>query len=373
MSRCSSTPLRREYSASTRRILCWLFAVACVVSSSLSFSVARVLAEPTTSDALLQANYHWHLAGVAEAHRDNIVARNEYKLVITSAASCERHIREWFIGAAQLAIARCDARDHNQPGVECALDSALVHHFWTLEMIRIEPVIGSTVDKHWLDSTLDHWTTIRDSHSGKWKPQSTIMIYPTHAQPGSKLPLIVALHGGTSSYREFAEHWRAVADTLNVAVAVPAGPVRMACGVNSWGEDFETIDSIVETTIRLSVADPRVDSSQVFLAGFSQGAEAALKIALVHPDEIKGAVLFSGYIDSEIPSDVFDRAAQAGVKIYALSGALEPASLVRSLENTMQQARQLGLRMELHRLADSGHEVPLDLTHQMNYIWSWMH
>ncbi len=350
-----------------------LLLIPCAVICMLVFQSISAKPHPITLSAIELANSHWHLAGLAEVRHDNQAARTEYQAVISSAANCEHHVREWFVGAAELAIARCNARDHNLPEVEHAIDSALKHHFWTLEMIRIEPVIGSWIDKKWLDSTLDYWTSIRDRKSTHWKPQKPIVIYPAGYVAGTRLPLIVALHGGTASYREFADHWTKVADKLHVIVAVPAGPVRLACGLNSWGDEYDAIDQITMSLIdSFSSKTSSIDTSRIYVAGFSEGAEASLKLALVHPDLIKGAVLLSGYIGADIPADVYELAAKAGTRIYALSGALEPKSLVNSLKHIILEAKPAGLKMELHLLPASGHEVPLDLTHQMIGIWNWL-
>jgi predicted esterase len=328
---------------------------------------------PSAPSAVEQANAHWHQAGLAEIRHNNSRARVEYQAVISSATNCERHIREWFVGASELAIARCNARDHNLPEVERAIDSALKHHFWPLEMIRIEPVISSWIDKKWLDSTLDYWTSVRDRKSTHWKSQKPIVIYPADFVTGTRLPLIVALHGGTASYREFADHWTKVADKLHLIVAVPAGAIRLACGLNSWGEEYEAIDKIAMGLIdSLLSHSSAVDSSRIYVAGFSEGAEASLKLALVHPDLIKGAILLSGYIGGEMPPSIYELAAKAGTRIYALSGALEPKSLVKSLEQVITGSKPVGLKMELHLLPASGHEVPQDLTHQMMGIWNWL-
>jgi predicted esterase len=184
-------------------------------------------------------------------------------------------------------------------------------------------------------------------------------------------PLIIALHGGNASYEEFASWWTRVADTVGAYVLVPAGVTRFSNSVNSWESNFsETSESV------LRLIDSFISKSgyvpEVYLTGFSQGAKAALEIALVNPDRIRGVISIAGFLDQDLPPEVIEPGIEHGLRIYAISGDLDSRSFRASLELARKRCEKLGLPFKLEIVPGMVHEDPEDLPSRFAKAWSWI-
>jgi predicted esterase len=336
----------------------------------MEYSPARaILPGNDTLTDLEEADLHWHLGGIAEAQHDNGDARDQYLAVIEAVQHCPTDIREWFIGTAELAIARCEARTSNTEATKLAIQSALEHHFWNFDIIREDPILSPVVGSAWLDSTVRRWEKIRQSEIQQWHIQQPVVFAPSHDKQNHPHPIIIALHGGNANYKQFAEAWRKIAKRENVIVAVPPGPVRVSDVSNSWSTIFDVNDQLVQHLLDSLIRIGEVDSSKIFLAGYSQGAEQALQMILVHPDRIRGALLLSGFIQQDVPDELLNEAASHKSIICALSGEYEAATLYGSLYQFAHRANSKGLSMELQKAKGMMHELPLDLDSRFHEMW----
>jgi predicted esterase len=344
--------------------------VAILTLSSPDWSRAKHPDLCSTLDSqITEVNQHWHNAGLNEAKHDAASAEQEYLTVIEKAEPLSSHIREWFIGTAELGIARCEARSGNVSATKLAVYAALAHHFWNFDILRMDPSISKVTGTQWLDSTITRWEKIRSNEEQQWHSQRPILLFPNGYTPNSTRPLLVALHGGNASYEQFAEHWRKIANAENIVVAIPAGPVRISQITNSWSESFDENDRIVQRLIDTLVAEHMVDGSQIYVAGFSQGAEQALEIILVHPNQFRGALLVSGFIQQNVPIEMLSSAAEEHVNIYAVCGEYDAKKLYSSLADLSQRAGHVGLSFDLVKSPGMIHEVPLDLDKRFHDIW----
>jgi len=67
-----------------------------------------------------------------------------------------------------------------------------------------------------------------------------------------------------------------------------------------------------------------VDSSQVFVGGFSQGAMMAYSVGLSAPDKVKGIAAFSGNIPDQIKPVIADKSQLAGLSAFVSHGKRDP-------------------------------------------------
>ncbi len=165
-------------------------------------------------------------------------------------------------------------------------------------MNRLSPLSGSKpgVVRGWSaeDVELSVATTAQD---GGLKHQ---VFAPLHYEPNYAYPLLVWLHGGGADEQQLVKIMPFVSMRNYVAVA-PQCPAHLTLESNGhesdglWQAEHATeaahgiLDCIAEVERRYHVARNRI-----FLAGYRDGGEMALRIALEHPRQFAGVVSVNG-------------------------------------------------------------------------------
>jgi len=185
-------------------------------------------------------------------------------------------------------------------------------------------------------------------------------------------PLILALHGGNASYREFALHWRDVADSLGVAVLVPAGCIRHAQNDNSWDDNYMVCEEYITALLDRYSAECGF-TPQTYVGGFSQGAKTAIKYGLVHSDRIAGIISIAGLLDQPIAPELIESAASQGLRIYALTGEYETPGFRATIAQSQRACLAGKVPFEFEIEPGMVHEVPADLVTRLRKAWSWFH
>jgi predicted esterase len=129
--------------------------------------------------------------------------------------------------------------------------------------------------------------------------------------------------------------------------------LRRAGNGFSWTFRDEA-DWLVLETVRKVTRKLGLNSPQVVLTGFSQGANVALAVALKHPTTFTGVIAISGHYEPwMLPREIASRSP----RFFLLTGNRDPAA------DTFRQAdRDLGsrgLKVKL-RVFSGAHEVPKD-------------
>jgi phospholipase/carboxylesterase len=173
------------------------------------------------------------------------------------------------------------------------------------------------------------------------------VVLPDHLEEGSRVPLVVALHGNGGTPEPMAGMFFAAGLSPDLAVLAPYGPytVRHAQGVgHSWypplwlfneelarrrraGEEDraglerheqDVSETFVLASIEAACRDyaEMVDCGHVFVLGFSQGGALAYGLALSHPGRFAGLVA----VGAAMPAVSIDeeRLAAAAGRIEAL-------------------------------------------------------
>lgn len=125
-----------------------------------------------------------------------------------------------------------------------------------------------------------------------------VVTLPKGSQPGTPLPVLVALHGLGSEPEDFGGPGEAqnLADSLGAAIVSISGTEPWGKNSFSWSENFETDWAHIQKTLE-SVKD-RVtpQPGKCIAAGFSQGGQLAAELAAAHPEFFAGAIVLSpGY------------------------------------------------------------------------------
>ena len=100
---------------------------------------------------------------------------------------------------------------------------------------------------------------------------------------------------------------------------------------------------IIANFIDELVANYPIDSQDVALIGFSQGAILGYAIALSYPEKIQRLVAMSGYLNIEIAVDDFKNNDFSSLKIFASHGMVDQVIPVEWSRKSIPQIENLGI------------------------------
>jgi predicted esterase len=340
-----------------------------------AFVVSTIFFVPHTSYcfpsvAIEEVRVEWHLAGLSEAHADWAGARVNFNKVIEDAAYLTLSIREWYRGLAWLGVSRASARLGDTAESRRALTLAFSHGFSNAALLREDSFFTSVAGKKFVDSLGQFWETVQEANRGEWLMQEPVVFLPHDLKPAG--PLIIALHGGNDNYRNFAMYWSGIADRIHAIVVVPPGQIRNSETENSWEYDMSTIEAGLLSLAREYTTKYQVDPREIYLAGFSQGAQAAIALTLMHPDIFHGAIGFSGFWYVPISDSQIAKAAAEHTRIYALSGEYDSQDFLNHLSAARERIVAHGIPFRFEVEKDMIHEVPLDFDRRFEDAWHWI-
>jgi predicted esterase len=346
----------------TRRIL-----VAIVVFASLS-SGARA----QIKDAYAFVRADWHLAGVAEFHEDWNEAITHYHDASQHADALPLTTREWYRGTAEYGIARSQSRLRNDSAARAALAAAYQHHFWNTSLIRIDSLMITACGSRFIDSIGAYWAGVRQEEQPIWRAQSPYLFFPRGYDSTDKWPLIIAMHGGNGNYESFAQRWDEIASLVGAVIVVPPGIIRESEITNSWGSRMDAVEGPIISLAQKYIALHMVDPKQVYLTGFSQGAQATVELTLRHPDIFRGGIAMSGFA-SETPTEAMLANARAkGVRLIGISGEFEDPTFRAQITEIQRICQDHDIPFQLSFTPGMIHEVPLDLRTKFTEAWQWL-
>jgi phospholipase/carboxylesterase len=187
--------------------------------------------------------------------------------------------------------------------------------------------------------------------------------YTGGADPQSKLPMIVAIHGLGDRPENFARIFDAL--PVKARLVLPRGLTTHGDGfawfaieVDPNDRDAKAIAAGVEraTTALVRMLDallatfPTADKPVV--TGFSQGGMLSLALAAHHPDRFAAAVPLAGWLP---PAFMPERAHP--VPIVALHGDADRVLPIEATRISVGELRRLGFNAELREYPGVGHTV----------------
>jgi predicted esterase len=322
-----------------------------------AIAVLSTRASAQVKDAFAFVRADWHLAGVAEYHEKWNDAITHYRDASQHADALPLTVREWYRGTAQYGIARCNARLHNDSASRAALTSAYRHHFWNTALIRLDSQLITACGSQWLDSMGAYWLGVRTEEQQVWRTQPTFVYTPQGYDSTAKWPLIIAMHGGNGNYESFAQRWSEIATLVGAVIVVPPGIIRESEVTNSWGSDMDAIEGPIIAQARKYIDAKMVDPKQIYLTGFSQGAQATIELSLRHPDIFRGGIAMSG---------------SRGVRFVDISGEYEDPMFRAQITAIQSKCEKAGIPFRLSFIPGMIHEVPLDLKTKFVEAWQWL-
>ncbi len=314
----------------------------------------------------------WHDAGFAETHGDWLGAAKAYQKAIDQSSPLPLHIREWFRGTAAYGIARCAARMNDPKSARAYLAYAFDHHFWNSSLIKLDSCAVAVCGATWLDSLAVYWREVCNKEQLNWRTQDPFIFYPTGYDSTARWPLLIAMHGGNGNYENFAEYWRPMATVLHAVIVVPPGEVRESEITNSWGADMKYVEKPILGIAKAMIAKHLVDSSKIYLTGFSQGAQASIELAVLHPEIFRGAIAMAGFTSDRPTDSALQVARKRGTRIYAFTGEFEDPTFRKQIEDAHTVCLRNGIAFEWMIVPGMIHQVPVDFQTRFPPAWDWI-
>ena len=180
-------------------------------------------------------------------------------------------------------------------------------------------------------------------------------------------PALILLHGYGSNMLDlfalnhfFSESWTIIS---------LQGPVTTAFGGFAWAElDFsnllelpspqEKVESIekIHESISIFSKSLDLDKNNIFILGFSQGADLALSTSFKFPNTFKGIMALCGYFDIKKIDYKIDENAMKKLNLFLCSAIYDEKVPVHLGRMTNLSLKKLGLETTYHEY-ETGHTI----------------
>ncbi len=173
-----------------------------------------------------------------------------------------------------------------------------------------------------------------------------------------KNPLLLLLHGyGSNEEDLFSFATELPDDSYVISVRAPYDlqpyghawyAIHFDADENKFSDNVQAKQSveIIASFIDEIVKQYPIDTNNVTLIGFSQGAILSYATALTYPEKIAKVVALSGYFNQEIMPEVIDTKAISHLKFFVSHGSVDQVIPVDWARKAKPALENLGLEVE---------------------------
>jgi phospholipase/carboxylesterase len=187
-------------------------------------------------------------------------------------------------------------------------------------------------------------------------------------QSVAKNPLLLLLHGYGSNEEDLFSFATELPDDYFIVSA--RAPFDLMYGSYAWyAINFDADENkfsdigqarasrdIIANFVDELVATYPIDSANVALIGFSQGAILGYAVALSYPEKIQRLVAMSGYLNTEMAVDDFKENNWSTLKIFASHGTVDQVIPVEWARKSIPVLENLGIEI-IYKEYPVGHGV----------------
>ena len=171
-------------------------------------------------------------------------------------------------------------------------------------------------------------------------------------------PLLILLHGyGSNEEDLFSFATELPDDSYVISVRAPYDlqpyghawyAIHFDADENKFSDNVQAKQSveIIASFIDEIVKQYPIDTNNVTLIGFSQGAILSYATALTYPEKIAKVVALSGYFNQEIMPEVIDTKAISHLKFFVSHGSVDQVIPVDWARKAKPALENLGLEVE---------------------------
>ncbi len=188
-----------------------------------------------------------------------------------------------------------------------------------------------------------------------------LLYVPASYRSSSAAPLLILLHGAGRSARDWeTADLAALADSVGAVVLAPDSRSHFSWDIVESG-NYDTDLPYLNLALSRTFAQCRIDPARVAMAGFSDGASAALSLGLANGDFTRAVIAFSpGFLD--------DRYFRGAPRVFVSHGNLDPVlsfAATRDVIVPYLQDRQLDVEWAPFQ---GGHSIPAQVGTQA-FAW----
>lgn len=183
-----------------------------------------------------------------------------------------------------------------------------------------------------------------------------------------KNPLLLLLHGYGSNEKDLFSFASELPEHYYIISA--KAPYDLQYGSYAWyainfdadqnkfsdHEQAKESRDLIATFIDELIQHYPIDAQDVALIGFSQGAILSYAVALSYPEKVQKVVAMSGYLNTEIITEGFERNDFTNLKIFASHGTVDQVIPVEWARNTPTLLNQLKIPV-IYKEYPVGHGV----------------
>lgn len=173
-----------------------------------------------------------------------------------------------------------------------------------------------------------------------------------------KNPLLLLLHGyGSNEEDLFSFATELPNDSYVISVRAPYDlqpyghawyAIHFDADENKFSDNVQAKQSVelIAGFIDEIVKQYQIDTNNVTLIGFSQGAILSYATALTYPEKVAKVVALSGYFNQEIMPEVIDTKAISHLKFFVSHGSVDQIIPVEWARKAKPALENLGLKVE---------------------------
>ena len=175
-----------------------------------------------------------------------------------------------------------------------------------------------------------------------------------------KNPLLLLLHGyGSNEEDLFSFATELPDDSYVISVRAPYDlqpyghawyAIHFDADENKFSDNVQAKQSVelIASFIEEIVKQYPIDTKNVTLVGFSQGAILSYATALTFPEKVTKVVALSGYFNQEIMPEVIDTKSISHLKFFVSHGSVDQVIPVEWARKAKPALENLGLEVEYH-------------------------
>jgi phospholipase/carboxylesterase len=277
-------------------------------------------------------------------------------------------------GRAAYSLACVYALDGQRDAAVAWLQRAVGRRFSALDVFDADPDLASLRGDARLASVREEVARNRDALMAEVREhiaQAPVAFHvspPAYERGTARSPLLVALHGFGSSAAEMVPAFEYFADASGAVLALPQGPTATGEGFDWVSADHA--DAVVTRTLEVARQRYPYDRRQVVLAGFSQGAGMALRVALRHPEVFRGVVAIAGRYDPIlVPGTKVDPKARR-LRVMLMVGAEDGAAENNRETERRLEAAKFDVRLRVY--PKLGHRLPPNAVVEFTDAFNWV-
>lgn len=183
-------------------------------------------------------------------------------------------------------------------------------------------------------------------------------------------PLFIALHGGNGNMTRLSKEWKSERlSTEFITVYMEASHLDRS--PNGWGwRDVSAEGKNIKKYYDQVVANHHIDTSRLFVGGFSLGAKMSFDLAMNNQIPVKGivAVCHGGLSSVAVNKANIQKSVIRGVKYVVVYGENDNNYRLESIE-LIQRLKNANAKLLTYKMEEVGHRLPSDFEEPMDKKW----